>query len=66
MWKKVIGLQPMLKVSESCDVPEECIETIKTPTDVFNVMFFNDLILHVTNPTNPYTVKHGSKGSLSV
>ena len=53
----------MLKVSELGDVPEEWKETIKTPT--FNVMFSNDLIFHVTNQTNLYTIQH-SKGNWNV
>lgn len=50
-------------MSELGDVPEEWKETIKTPT--FNVMFSNDLIFHVRNQTNLYTIQH-SKGNWNV
>ena len=50
---------------EASTVPEEWKEITKSPIDACKPMFSDDLVLHVTNQTNIYTVQHG-KGNLDI
>ena len=63
-WKKGTDLQPTLKLLEASAVIEEWRETVKSPIDAFKAMFFDGLVLHVTNQSNLYAVQHG-KGNLN-
>ena len=58
-------LQSTSKLLEASAVPKEWKEIIKSPIDAFRTMFSDDLVLHVTNQTNLYTVQHG-KGNLNM
>ena len=58
-------MQPTFKLSEASAVLEEWKEVIKSPIDALKAMFFDDLVLHVANQTNLYSVQHG-KGNLSI
>ena len=64
-WKKGTDLQPTLKLSEANAVREEWKEIFKSPIDAFKAMFSDDLVLHLTNQTNLYAVRHG-KGNLNI
>ena len=61
-WKKGTDLQPTLKLSEARAVPEGWKEIVKSPIDALKA---DDLVLHVTNQANLYTVQHG-KGNLNI
>ena len=52
-------MQPTLKLLGPSAVLEEWKEIIKSPIDAFKAMFSDELVLHVTNQTNIYTVQHG-------
>ena len=52
-------MQPTLKLLEASAVLEEWKEIIKSPIDAFKAMFSDDLVLHVTNQTNLYSVQYG-------
>ena len=58
-WKKGTDSQPTLKLLEASAVLEEWKEIVKSPTDAFKAMFSDDLVLHVTDQTNLYSVQYG-------
>ena len=64
-WKKGTDLQPTLKLLEASAVPEGWKEIVQSPIDALKAMFSDDLVLHVTNQANLYTVQHG-KGNLNI
>ena len=63
--KKGTDLQPTLKLSKSSAVPEEWKEIFKSTLDMFEAMFSDELVLHVTNQTNLFAVQYG-KGNLNI